>query len=148
MTGGTWRIRVTAIAAAAVILAAGLAVRLLSGGAGALDGSTALAQNAGTALYAALIYAGVVVLFPATRPLTAALTAIAFCWAVELLQLTPVPALLCGRSVIARLVLGAHFDPADMLWYPIGVIPLAALHALLRRRGRARQEPPAVSAGP
>ncbi|BBH68063.1 hypothetical protein ACTI_47480 [Actinoplanes sp. OR16] len=124
-----WRARLTAAVVALVILVAGLAVRLLLP-------AGAFSQNAGTALYAALIYAGVVVVAPAVRPITAGLVAVGFCWAVELLQLTPVPSHLSDRSLIARLVLGAHFDPADMIWYPVGVLTLVAAHLIVRRPGQ------------
>jgi hypothetical protein len=129
---GVTTIRVSAAVAAIVFLAVAFGIRLLPGSAGILDGSGAFAQNSGTALYASMIYAGVFVLFPAVRPVVAGIAAIGFCWAVELFQLTPVPAYLSERSLIARLVLGAHYDPADMLWYPVGVLPLLAAHLMLR----------------
>jgi len=106
-----------------VFLAVGLATRTLAGSGGAL------AQYPGTALYAAMIYAGVVVLAPAARAWQAGAAALGFCWAVELLQLTGVPAELSSHSVLARLVLGARFDAADLLWYAVGVLPLLLVHA-------------------
>ncbi|MBB2940400.1 hypothetical protein FB565_000104 [Actinoplanes lutulentus] len=131
------KVRATAVLAALVILAVALGIRLMPGSGGILDGSGAFAQNSGTALYASMIYAGVFVLVPAARPVTAGIAAIGFCWAVELFQLTGVPEHLSERSLIARLVLGAHYDSADMLWYPIGVIPLVAIHHVLRTRRRS-----------
>ncbi|MFD0592987.1 DUF2809 domain-containing protein [Catellatospora coxensis] len=64
--------------------------------------------------------------------------AVAFCWLVELSQLTGVPAYLSERSLLARLALGVAYDPLDMLWYPAGVLPLVAVHVLLRARATAR----------
>jgi hypothetical protein len=128
--------RIVAGLAAAGFLAVAFGIRLLAGG-GVMDSSGALAQHSGTALYASMVYAGVFLLWPTARPATAAIAAVGFCWAVELFQLTGVPADLSARSVIARLVLGVAFDPVDLIWYVIGVLPLAALHHRLsgRRRG-------------
>ncbi|MEU4560036.1 DUF2809 domain-containing protein [Actinoplanes sp. NPDC023936] len=137
MIVGMWRVRAGAAGAALVFLGVAFGIRLLAGD-GVLDGSGALAQNSGTALYASMIYAILFALIPRARPLTAGAAAIAFCWAVELFQLTGVPALLAADSLVARLVLGAHFDPRDMLWYPVGVLPLIAIHQAFRTRDRRR----------
>ncbi|MEV6526383.1 DUF2809 domain-containing protein [Longispora sp. NPDC051575] len=124
-----------AVGAAGGFVAAGLAVRALGGG--------AAAQYAGTALYAAVVYVGVVFLRPRIAPLVAGAVAVGFCWLVELSQLTPVPAALSERSLVARLVLGARFDWVDVAWYPVGVLSLLALHWLLRARARVRAQSPA-----
>ncbi|WP_155375603.1 ribosomal maturation YjgA family protein [Catellatospora vulcania] len=123
-----WSRRLAALAAAVAVLAIALLIRAVADG--------PLEQHSGTALYASLIYAGVFVLRPRTAPLVAGAAAIAFCWLVELSQLTGVPAYLSERSLLARLALGVAYDPLDMLWYPVGVLPLVALHLALRR-GRA-----------
>ncbi|HEY0696296.1 MAG TPA: DUF2809 domain-containing protein [Micromonospora sp.] len=104
-----------------------LAIRALSDG--------ALEQFSGTALYGSIVYAAVVFLWPRITPLVAGTVAVLFCWLVEFAQLTPVPAALSARSLLARLVLGVQFDPVDQLWYPVGVLPLVPLHRwlLLRR---------------
>jgi hypothetical protein len=115
------RARLIAVAACCAILGLGLAVRAFVGG--------AFGQHAGTALYAAMIYASVYLLFPATRPRVAGAVAVTFCWIVEFAQLTGVPADLAERSQLARLVLGAQFDPTDLLWYVLGVVPIAAMHS-------------------
>ncbi|MEV6306347.1 DUF2809 domain-containing protein [Actinoplanes sp. NPDC051861] len=124
-----WRTRGAALAAVAGFLGLALGIRLLVSDGGILDGSGALAQNSGTALYASMIYAGVFVLVPTVRPAVAGAAAICFCWTIELLQLTGVPATLSSHSLLARLALGVTFDPEDLLWYVVGVLPLAALHA-------------------
>jgi hypothetical protein len=118
--------RFFALVAGAVILVAGLSVRSFTGG--------AFAKSAGDALYAALVYAVVVFLAPRAAPLTAGTVALAFCWAVEFAQLTPVPAALSAHSMLARLVLGSTFHPPDLFWYAVGIAPLVGLHWLLRRR--------------
>jgi len=128
-------VRLLAVAVAAGSLAAAFGIRLA--GNGVLDSSEGLAQRSGTALYAALVYAGVVFLWPRRSPLVAGGIAIGFCWAVELFQLTGVPAELSAHSMLARLALGVQFDASDLAWYPVGVVPLAALHWLLRARHEA-----------
>jgi Protein of unknown function (DUF2809) len=60
--------------------------------------------------------------------------ALAFCWAVELAQLTPVPARLSERSVLARLALGSTFNTPDLFWYAVGVALAAVPHLFVRRR--------------
>lgn len=123
------------LAAAALFLAVALAIRAFAGG--------ALEQYSGTALYASMVYAGVLFLWPRMAPLPAGGIAVGFCWLVECAQLTGVPATLSRRSLLARLVLGVQFDPTDLAWYPAGVVPLVAVHWLLR----ARTGPPGALSG-
>jgi hypothetical protein len=92
-----------------VVLAAGLGVRAFAGG--------DFAKYAGVALYATLIYALVAFWL---RPLPAALVATAFSWAVELFQLTGIPAELSAHSGLAHLVLGSTFNAPDLFWYAAG----------------------------
>jgi hypothetical protein len=126
------RVRLLALVWAAVFLALALAIRA------AFDGP--LEQHSGTALYASMVYAGMYLVWPRVSPLVAGAGAIAFCWAVECAQLTGVPAYLSERSLLARLALGMRFDPLDLVWYPAGVIPLVAVHWLLRDRHGRRPE--------
>jgi hypothetical protein len=123
---------VIAVAAAGGILAVAFGIRALTGA------DSALSQFSGTALYAAMIYAGVYVPAPATRPIVAAVVALAFCWAVELSQLTGVPAALSERSLLARLALGVTFDPIDLPWYAVGVLVALAGHLGARRGPREK----------
>ncbi|MFI6760894.1 DUF2809 domain-containing protein [Micromonospora sp. NPDC050417] len=122
--------RLLALASAAVFLAVALAIRAVDDG--------ALEQHSGTALYASMVYAGVLVLWPRLTPVAVGAVAVGFCWLVECAQLTGVPAELSSRSLLARLVLGVQFDPTDLAWYPVGVVPLVALHWSLRARSRDR----------
>ncbi|MFE9657406.1 DUF2809 domain-containing protein [Micromonospora sp. NPDC006431] len=115
--------RLLMLVSAALFLAVALAIRALADG--------RLEQYSGTALYASLVYAGVLFLWPSLRPVPAGAIAAGFCWAMECFQLTGVPAALSARSLLARLVLGVQFDPVDLLWYPVGVVPLVVLHRLL-----------------
>jgi len=135
VTGRPWRIRLVALAAASAFIAVALGIRVLASSGGILDSSGAIAQYSGTALYASVVYAGVFVVAPSTRPSLAAAVAIFFCWLVEFLQLTGVPAELSQRSMLARLVLGVQFDAVDLPWYAVGVLPLAVLHRAAARNG-------------
>ncbi|MET7418599.1 DUF2809 domain-containing protein [Dactylosporangium sp. NPDC005555] len=120
------RSRLPALGGVALALAVAFGIRAVD------DGD--LRQYSGTALYASMIYAGVFLIRPRTTPLVAGAVAIAFCWAVELAQLTGVPADLSAKSLLARYALGAKFDPADLAWYPVGVVPLVLAHLAIRRK--------------
>jgi hypothetical protein len=126
-------IRLWTVVAATTFLAVALGIRAAHGG---LEAGGALAQYSGTALYASMVYAGVVFLWPRLAPPFAGAAAVAFCWLVEFAQLTGVPATLSARSLVARLVLGVHFDWTDVAWYPVGVLPLVAVDWVLGLRTR------------
>ncbi|MET9482405.1 DUF2809 domain-containing protein [Streptomyces sp. NPDC006638] len=123
------RTRPAALACAAATVAAGLGVRAWA------DGD--LAKYAGDALYTVLVHALVVCAVPRVRPRTAAVGAFVFSCAVELLQLTPVPAGLAARSGLARLVLGSTFNAPDLLWYAVGAGAAAVLHSVSARSARS-----------
>ncbi len=114
--------------AALLFLGLALLVRVVDDG--------ALRQYSGTALYASMVWAATLFLWPRLAPVPAGILATAFCWVVELAQLTGVPAELSARSLAARLALGVQFDPVDLAWYPAGVVPLMVLHHLVRARHR------------
>ncbi|MGI5419194.1 DUF2809 domain-containing protein [Actinomadura luteofluorescens] len=108
----------------------------------ALDGP--VEQYSGAALSAAIVYTIVIFIRPSISPLAAGAAAIAYCWFIEFAQLTPVPEALSQRSWIVRQLLGARFDPVDVAWYPVGVVPLVAAHWLFRARARSQAEPTPV----
>ena len=118
--------RAWALVAAGACLALAFAIRAVDDG--------ALRQYSGTALYASMIYAGVFCLRPRTTPLVAGAAAIAWCWTVEVFQLTGVPAELSSHSLLARYAFGVKFDPVDLAWYPAGVVPLLLAHLLILRK--------------
>jgi hypothetical protein len=125
-----------AAAVAAAIVVAGLLVRAQTSG--------FFAKYAGVALYAALIYAIVVFLAPRAAPVVAGAIALGVCWAIEFAQLTPLPAALSSRSVLARLILGATFSPADLIGYAVGIAVMLGLHGVANRiRRQARRRPSA-----
>ncbi|MFE3828124.1 DUF2809 domain-containing protein [Streptomyces sp. NPDC059092] len=115
------RTRLVACGAAVLTVAAGLGLRSF--------GSGDVAKYGGDALYTALVYVLVVLAVPRVRPRTAAAVALAFSVAVELLQLTGVPAELAARSTAARLVLGSTFNAPDLLWYAVGAAVGWGVHA-------------------
>ncbi|MEU2663658.1 DUF2809 domain-containing protein [Micromonospora sp. NPDC007220] len=125
------RCRILMLAAAVLFVLVALVVRAAAGG--------GLEQHSGTVLYACVVWAGVLFLRPRLSPPVAGAVAVAFCWAVELSQLTGVPAALSARSPLARLALGAQFDPVDLAWYPVGVLPLVAVHRIVAARARRRR---------
>jgi uncharacterized protein DUF2809 len=110
----SWSRRLPAIAFSVLVLAAGLAVRALSGG--------AFAKYAGVALYASFAFGLVLVVAPRLAAGWAGAIALAWSWAVEFAQLTPGPATLSQRSGLARLVLGSTFNAPDLVAYAVGVL--------------------------
>ncbi|MEU1467358.1 DUF2809 domain-containing protein [Streptomyces sp. NPDC005761] len=114
------RPRGVAAGAAVLTVVAGLGVRT------AADG--AVAKYAGDALYTVLVCALVALCAPRARPLAVAVAGLGLSWAVELFQLTGVPAELSGRSAVARLVLGSTFNAPDLLWYAVGAAAAWAAH--------------------
>ncbi|MER5420189.1 DUF2809 domain-containing protein [Streptosporangium roseum] len=132
------RARLPAALAAVATVAAGLTVRAVTGG--------WFGKYAGDALYTVLVHTLIVLVLPRVPPVRAAVGALAFSWAVELAQLTPVPAALSEASVLARLVLGSTFGAADLVAYAAGAVLAATAHALVRRGPSRRSgQRPAVS---
>ena len=119
--------------AALLVIAAGLAVRALGSGPG-LD---AIAKPAGDALYAVLVVVLVAFVRPTARTWVVAAVAWAVCAAIELGQLTGVPAHLTEAWWPARLVLGTTFHAPDLVAYAIGVALAAGADAWVGRRERS-----------
>ncbi|MFI0404424.1 DUF2809 domain-containing protein [Actinomadura sp. 3N508] len=105
----------------------------------AMDGP--IDQYSGAAFSAAIVYTIVIFIRPPISPLPAGGAAVAYCWFIEFAQLTPIPGALSQRNWLARQLLGAQFDLVDVAWYPIGVIPLVAVHWILRARTRSQTDP-------
>ncbi|MFE7504821.1 DUF2809 domain-containing protein [Promicromonospora sp. NPDC057488] len=125
------RRRAVPAVAAVLTVVAGLSVRSVLAG--------DVAKYAGDALYALLIFWLVLVVAPRTRGWVAAVVACGFSVAVELFQLTGVPATLGAHSTLARLVLGTTFNAPDLPWYAVGAAAGWALHRLVVLRGTARR---------
>ncbi|UPO78043.1 DUF2809 domain-containing protein [Arthrobacter sp. Helios] len=124
------------MAAAAAVVAGGLAARGLPGLAG---------DAAGGVLYAVLVYllaglAALVLLRRSAAPLRLAATAVVLCWLVELFQLTPWPARLGEAWPPLHLVFGSTFNAWDLAAYAAGAAAAAAADLLLSRPdGRVRR---------
>ncbi|APU44090.1 hypothetical protein BSL84_01465 [Streptomyces sp. TN58] len=129
------RIRLVAAGAALLTVGAGLGLRAVSAGSPAGYG--------GDALYTVLLLTLVVLVAPRWTPLRAAGTALAVSWAVELFQLSSVPADLSRHSVAARLVLGSTFNAPDLFWYAVGAAGGGLLYAASLRHRRTPPGPPA-----
>ncbi|MFE4368770.1 DUF2809 domain-containing protein [Streptomyces sp. NPDC056835] len=138
--GSLARTRLLAGGAAVMTVGAGLGIRGVGAGTGAV------AKYGGDALYTVLVYTLVVLVAPRVRPLAAGAVALGFSWAVEVLQLTSVPAELAARSVLARLVLGSTFNAPDLLWYAVGALGAALAHTAVARwrRGAGPGRPSGV----
>ena len=116
--------------AAVAVIAAGLAIRAL----GSVAGLDVIAKPAGDALYAVLIVVLIALVRPTTRTWVVAAVAWAVCAAIELAQLTGLPARLTEAWWPARLVLGTTFHAPDLVWYALGVVLAAGADAWIGRR--------------
>ncbi|QLD13236.1 DUF2809 domain-containing protein [Microbacterium oleivorans] len=94
---------------------------------------TAASDIAGDALYALLVYLLVIAVAPRLRIRLAAAIGAAWCVAVELLQLTGLPASAGASFPPAMLVLGTVFDPRDLVVYLVTIGFAAGTDAALRR---------------
>ena len=133
----TLRRRITAATLLIVTVALGLATHFLLP-------SGPVSDVAGDALYTVAMYLGVMMLAPRARPWLLATLAICWSLAVEFLQLTDVPARAAEAFAPASLVLGAGFDPRDLLVYAlVGLlacaVDLAATRLRSRRAARSRR---------
>ncbi|MFE2289379.1 DUF2809 domain-containing protein [Streptomyces sp. NPDC059443] len=122
------RTRTAAVAAAGLTIGAGLGLRTVAAG--------DVAKYGGDALYTVLLLTLVVAAAPRIPPVRAAAIALAVSWAVEFLQLGPVPAELSRHSTLARLVLGSTFNAPDLFWYAVGAGAGCLVHTALRRARR------------
>lgn len=114
--------------AAAAILAAGLATHYF------LTGFFADALADG--LYTALVAVVLLLIAPRLLPWVAATTAFALSAAVELLQLTALPAALAEIVPLSRLILGTTFAPLDLVFYAVAALIVGALDAATLRARR------------
>jgi hypothetical protein len=107
------------------LLAVGLITRF------ALDGW--VADASGGVFYTALIYVLLAIAKPRAAPATLGLAALGFSIAIELFQLTPVPAELADAWSPFRLVLGTSFAAADLGAYVIGAAAALAADRWMTR---------------
>jgi len=109
-----------------------------------LAGLLAGSNLVGDGLYAVLVYVLLVGVAPSVPTTRAAAVAFGICAAVELLQLTGLPAAIVATLPGARLVLGTTFNAPDLLAYAAGVVlatgvDLLVERAALRRRAAVTQ---------
>lgn len=93
-----------------------------------------VADKLGDLLYAALATFGVWLLAPRAPAVVLGGVAAAWCLAVELLQLTGLPAAAAEVTPLARLVLGRGFDAFDLPAYALGVLVALVVVVVTRRR--------------
>lgn len=105
--------------AAACILVAGLAVHAFADG--------PVGGFAGDALYAALVAVIVAFAVPRAARWVAPVVALAFCWAIEVLQLTPLPRAIEVAVPGSYFVFGSTFQWIDLVAYAVGVAVVAAV---------------------
>lgn len=118
-----WRLLVIA----GLVIAAGLLTHLV--------GSGPIADRAGDALYAVMVYLVIAIAFPRASVVIVGVAALAICTAIEVFQLTGLPALWAQSFWPVRLVLGAGFDPGDLIAYAMGAAAAAAADFVIGRRG-------------
>ncbi|GLJ96356.1 hypothetical protein GCM10017591_24190 [Microbacterium dextranolyticum] len=100
--------------------------------------SSAASDIAGDALYAVLAYLLVVFVVPRAPSWVVAIVALTWCSAVEMLQLTDLPAQWGAAFPPARLVFGSAFDPRDLVVYAVAAPACAGIDGVVRRRGKDR----------
>ncbi len=79
-----------------------------------------LADPVGDALYAAFVFALLVLIAPRARSGILAAVTVGICAVVEVAQLTGVPAAIVDAVPVARYALGTTFVAADLLAYAVG----------------------------
>ncbi|WP_156743068.1 DUF2809 domain-containing protein [Occultella aeris] len=120
------RRRTVVAAALVVVIVVGLALQLVRH----LPGSGV----AGTAAYAVAAVLAVALVWPNWSTASVASVGTGASCAMEVAQLTPLPGMISGTFPAARLLLGANFDPVDLVVLAIA----GALSGLLLARGRRR----------
>lgn len=140
---GRWayrRSRAALVGVAVIVVAAGLGVaRLVAGPWG---------DPVGDALYAVLVYVLVLLVAPRTGPVRAAAIATAVCVAVELLQLTGLPAAVVRGVPAARYVLGTTFAAVDLVVYALAATVAVLTDRAVSRRAPSRGGPSTCRSGP
>lgn len=113
----------------AVVIAAGLTTHLVGGG--------PMTDFAGDALYAVMIYLVIAFAFPRASVLVVGFSALAVCAAIEIFQLTGLPATWAESFWPIRLVLGVGFDALDLIAYAVGAVLATLCDLALTGRARA-----------
>ena len=126
------RVRAPIIGVTLMVIAFGLLARYgLSGWA---------SKYVGLGLWATMIYALVVLARPSISPLIGAAVALAFCWMIEFMQLTPGPAWLSSQPILLRLIFGIGFSAWDLPTYAAGVGLGAGVHVWGKRASKGEAD--------
>lgn len=115
------------LAIGGLVTAAGLLTHLV--------GSGPIADRAGDALYAVMVYLVIAIAFPRASVVIVGVIALALCTAIEVFQLTGLPAQWAQGFWPVRLVLGVGFDPGDLAAYLVGAAAAAVADFVIGRRG-------------
>lgn len=103
-----------------------------------IAGTGPIADFAGDALYAVMIYLVIAIAVPRAAFWLVGATALVLCTLIECFQLTGLPALWAQTFWPVRLVLGVGFDARDLVAYAVGAGAAALVDVALSRRRRAR----------
>jgi hypothetical protein len=90
-------------------------------------------KSLGDVLYAVAVYLVLALAAPRARPQGRAIVTFGLCLAIELFQLTGIPAALGARRWWVRLVLGTSFAWHDVACYAVGVAVAALLWSRLTK---------------
>ncbi|WP_311245939.1 DUF2809 domain-containing protein [Microbacterium sp. WCS2018Hpa-23] len=112
--------------AAVLVIVVGLAVHLI--------GSGPVADFAGDALYAVMIYLVIAIVFARVASWVVGAAAVVVCTLIEVFQLTGLPGVWAHAFWPVRLVLGAGFDARDLIAYAVGAALATVCDLILRRR--------------
>lgn len=115
---------------AVLVVAAGLVTHFV--------GSGPVADLAGDALYAVMVYLVIAIAFPRAAVWIVGAIALVLCMLIECFQLTGLPELWAEGFWPVRLVLGLGFDVRDLAAYAVGAGAAALVDVALTRRRRAR----------
>jgi len=108
---------------AAIIIGCGLVVRKAP-----LHLPLSVTKYGGSMLWAAMVYAIFVALFPSRRPLEVGIAASLFALAIELFKLVHAPDLDTFRLTLAgQLFIGRFFSYADILAYWVAIVMFATI---------------------
>lgn len=132
--------RLVAAAMLALLLCAGLTVHVVLP-------ETSATDIAGDILYAAAVYTGLVLLAPRAAPLVVAAVAAVWGLAIELFQLTGLPAAAGAAFPPAALVLGTVFDPRDLVIALVVPVAAGAIDAAVSTRRRLSTDDASSNAG-
>lgn len=93
-------------------------------------------KSLGDALYAVAVYLVLGIALPTGPPRKLGAAAALFCAAIELFQLTGIPAAHAEFPAV-RWLLGTRFSAHDLACYFVGILAIGALDMLWRRRWNA-----------